>query len=34
MKFEEAQKDMDFSYFGGGTGVLVSGMVWFGSWQV
>jgi hypothetical protein len=28
MKFEEAQKDMDFSYFGGGTGVLVSGMLW------
>ena len=28
MKFEEAQKDMDFSYFGGGTGVLVSGLVW------
>lgn len=28
MKFEEAQKDMDFSYFGGGTGVLVSGVVW------
>ena len=29
MNFEEAQKDMDFSYFGGGTGVLVSGLVWF-----
>ena len=28
MKFEEAQKDMDFAYFGGGTGVLVSGIVW------
>ncbi|MFQ3195551.1 MAG: hypothetical protein ACI9N3_002385 [Colwellia sp.] len=28
MKFEEAQKDMDSSYFGGGTGVLVSGIVW------
>ncbi|CAM4021856.1 DUF7010 family protein [Pseudoalteromonas byunsanensis] len=28
MKFEEAQKDMNFSYFGGGTGVLVSGLVW------
>ncbi len=28
MKFEEAQKDMHFSYFGGGTGVLVSGLVW------
>ena len=28
MKFEDAQKDMNFSYFGGGTGVLVSGVVW------
>jgi len=28
MRFEEAQKDMSFSYFGGGTGVLVSGLVW------
>jgi hypothetical protein len=28
MQFEEAQKDMSFSYFGGGTGVLVSGLVW------
>ena len=28
MKFEEAQKDMNFSYFGGGTGVLVSGVIW------
>lgn len=28
MKFEDAQKDMNFSYFGGGTGVLVSGLVW------
>ena len=28
MKFEEAQKDMNFSYFGGGTGVLVSGLIW------
>lgn len=28
MKFEEAQQDMNFSYFGGGTGVLVSGLVW------
>jgi hypothetical protein len=29
MKFEDAQNDMNFSYFGGGTGVLVSGLVWF-----
>jgi hypothetical protein len=28
MKFEDAQKDMDFSYIGGGAGVLVSGIVW------
>ncbi|TDR20714.1 DUF7010 family protein [Marinicella litoralis] len=28
MKFEDAQKDMNFSYYGGGTGVLVSGIVW------
>ena len=28
MKFEEAQKDMNYSYFGGATGVLVSGLVW------
>ena len=28
MNFEEAQKDMNFSYFGGATGVLVSGLVW------
>jgi hypothetical protein len=28
MKFEEAQKDMNFSYFGGGTGVFASGLVW------
>ena len=28
MKFEEAQQDMNLSYFGGGTGVLVSGLVW------
>lgn len=28
MKFEDAQKDMNYSYFGGGTGVLVSGIVW------
>jgi hypothetical protein len=28
MKFEEAQKNMNFSYFGGGTGVLVSGFIW------
>ncbi|TGE85210.1 hypothetical protein C7Y70_02410 [Pseudoalteromonas sp. KS88] len=28
MKFEDAQKDMNLSYFGGGTGVLVSGLVW------
>ena len=28
MKFEDAQNDMNFSYFGGATGVLVSGLVW------
>lgn len=28
MKFEDAQKDMNFAYYGGGTGVLVSGLVW------
>ncbi len=28
MTFEEAQKDMNVSYFGGGTGVLVSGLIW------
>jgi hypothetical protein len=28
MKFEDAQKDMNFSYFGGANGVLVSGLVW------
>jgi hypothetical protein len=28
MKFEDAQKDMNFAYIGGGTGVLVSGLVW------
>ncbi len=28
MNFEAAQKDMRFSYFGGATGVLVSGLVW------
>ncbi|MFQ3195465.1 MAG: hypothetical protein ACI9N3_002299 [Colwellia sp.] len=28
MKFEEAQRNMNFSYFGGGTGVLVSGVIW------
>ena len=28
MKFEDAQKDMNFSYFGGGAGVLISGLVW------
>ena len=26
MKFEEAQQNMNFSYFGGGTVVLVSGL--------
>ena len=28
MKFEDAQNDMNFSYFGGAAGVLVSGLVW------
>ncbi len=28
MRFEAAQQDMNFSYYGGGTGVLVSGIVW------
>lgn len=28
MEFEEAQKDMEFSYFGGGAGVFASGLVW------
>ena len=28
MKFEDAQHDMNVSYFGGGTGVLVSGLIW------
>ena len=28
MKFEDAQQDMSYSYFGGGTGVLISGLVW------
>lgn len=28
MNIEAAQKDMKFSYYGGGTGVLVSGLVW------
>jgi hypothetical protein len=28
MKFEDAQKDMNFSYFGGATGVLASGLIW------
>lgn len=28
MNFEVAQKDMSFSYFGGGPGVFVSGVVW------
>ncbi|GAA0213731.1 hypothetical protein GCM10009123_21180 [Kangiella japonica] len=28
MKFEDAQKDMNCSYFGGATGVLVSGLIW------
>ena len=28
MKFEDAQKDMNFAYCGGATGVLVSGLVW------
>jgi hypothetical protein len=28
MTFEDAQKDMNISYFGGGTGVIVSGFIW------
>lgn len=28
MEFDSAQKDMNLSYFAGGTGVLVSGLVW------
>jgi hypothetical protein len=28
MKFEVAQRDMNFSYFGGAAGVFVSGLVW------
>ncbi|MEN8637215.1 hypothetical protein ABFV74_16015 [Pseudoalteromonas distincta] len=28
MKFEYAQQNMNLAYFGGGTGVLVSGLVW------
>ncbi|MFT6208271.1 MAG: hypothetical protein ACJA0T_002191 [Colwellia sp.] len=28
MKFEAAQENMRFSYFGGGVGVLVSGLIW------
>jgi hypothetical protein len=28
MKFEDAQQNMNLAYFGGGTGVLVSGLVW------
>jgi len=28
MKFETAQRDMNFSYFGGGAGVFASGLVW------
>lgn len=28
MQFAEAQKDMNLAYFGGATGVLVSGFVW------
>ncbi|XQW86728.1 DUF7010 family protein [Thalassotalea piscium] len=28
MKFEQAQKDMNDSYFGGGPGVFISGLVW------
>lgn len=28
MNFEQAQKDMSFSYAGGGAGVFVSGFVW------
>ncbi|AEP31765.1 DUF7010 family protein [Brumicola nitratireducens] len=28
MIFKDAQQDMNFSYFGGGAGVLVSGLIW------
>ena len=28
MIFTDAQKDMDYSYYGGATGVLVSGLIW------
>ncbi len=28
MQFTEAQQDMDNAYFGGGPGVLVSGLIW------
>ncbi len=28
MKFNDAQNNMNISYFGGGTGILVSGLVW------
>ena len=28
MNFKDAQKDMNFSYFAGAPGVLVSGLVW------
>ncbi|NMP32002.1 hypothetical protein HII17_10525 [Thalassotalea sp. M1531] len=28
MNIEQAQKDMSYAYFGGATGVLVSGLVW------
>ncbi len=28
MNFKDAQQDMSFAYLGGGTGVLVSGIIW------
>ncbi len=28
MEFKQAQKDMDLAYFGGATGVVISGLVW------
>ncbi|QBJ63050.1 hypothetical protein B1F84_08360 [Pseudoalteromonas sp. DL-6] len=28
MEFKQAQKDMDFAYFGGATGVVISGLIW------
>ncbi len=28
MQFEEAQRDMNYAYFGGASGVMVSGLVW------